>query len=170
MKVILTCGLPGSGKSTLSKKLCETTDNTIIISRDFIRAGIAGSYENYDHSKYESYVKKTIKSMISLAFSSNINIIIDEVNMNKKVRADWIRYCKLLAEEQLVPLTIVCVYVDVSIDKCKERRRIDTKNTNTNWDAIIENMSESFEVPNEDEGFDKLYTTGELDYDKFIIT
>ncbi len=107
--------------------------------------------------------------MITLAFNCNVNIIIDEVNMNKKVREEWIRYCKLLSEELSVSLTIVCVYVDVPIEKCKERRRIDTKNTTANWDAIIDNISKAFEVPNEDEGFDKLYTTGELDYDKFII-
>lgn len=157
-KLILMCGLPGSGKSTIAQQTQQKTkENTIIISRDNLRTMLFGTYENYDFNKdNEALVKRITFGALDVAIEKGFNIIIDETNLTKKKRRSWIINGRLMAEKCGIDLKISCVWVKTSKEECKKRRRIDNKESNNNWDAIIDGMVENWQTPNNDE-FDKLF-------------
>jgi len=157
-KLMLMCGLPGSGKSTVAQDTQKKSkENTVIISRDNIRVMLFGTYRNYDFNKEnETLVRKIAFGTLEVAIGSGLNVIIDETNLTEKKRRSWIVNGRLMAEKYGIDLKISCVWVKTSGEECKRRRKIDNKDSDNNWDAVIDSMVESWQDPTEDE-FDKLF-------------
>jgi predicted kinase len=153
MKIILMCGLPGSGKSKIAK-LIQNQVSGVIVCRDNIREMLYKNYTDYPFTnENENLVKEIAAKMIIPIIDRGINIIIDETNLTKATRQRWI----FDLETGLITDKIICVWVQTKPEVCKQRRQIDHKGIEESgyWDNVIDGMVKSFEEPEEKE-FDKL--------------
>lgn len=73
------CGLSGSGKSTISKKIAEK-HNAIILSTDGIREEIHGNSECQDNPEK---IFGILRYRIRKNLDNNRNIIVDATNLKK---------------------------------------------------------------------------------------
>lgn len=82
----LMCGVPASGKSTYCKKVLESHDRTVHISRDNIRFSITSPYEEY--FAHEDEVFDKFIEVINQAIENPdiTNILIDATHINEKSR------------------------------------------------------------------------------------
>jgi predicted kinase len=81
-KVILTVGIPGSGKSTWAKsEVAKDPNNWARINNDDIRAMLNGSVWSSD---YEKFITETRNYLIREALKRKKNVIIDNLNLNPR--------------------------------------------------------------------------------------
>lgn len=76
--IIMTKGLPASGKSTWAKKHLLDFNNWKRINRDELRAMIDGGTWTPDN---ERFIIKTRNSLLKLALKQGYNVIIDDTNL-----------------------------------------------------------------------------------------
>lgn len=94
IKCILTVGLPASGKSTWAKaEIAKDPANWARINNDDIRAMLNGSEWSKD---YENFITDTRKYLIREALKRNKNVIIDNLNINKRHFTDTCEIVKSL--------------------------------------------------------------------------
>ena len=127
-EVIIMIGYPGSGKSTIAKKLCEN-NNYHIVSGDEL---------------------KTTSKMIKDA-NSNIkdkSIIFDSTAGTKEKREEFINFAK----KNNLPVRAIWVQttIDISMERNKQRALITNKKIP---DIVYYVYRKNFEEPTEDEGF-----------------
>ena len=93
MKIILTIGISGSGKSHWIKTLPK--EKYVIISPDEIRKELTGDISNKTKDKevYDEVYRRTIKFL-----KQNRNIIIDSTNLKKNQRRKFITNVQLKAK------------------------------------------------------------------------
>src|ERR1700723_2160071 len=92
LKCIQTVGAPASCKSSWSKnEVAKDPTNWVRINNDDIRAMTNGSVYSAD---YEKLITATRNFLIREAFKHNKNIIVDNVNANKRHWDDLCRLCK----------------------------------------------------------------------------
>lgn len=112
-KVILTRGLPGSGKSTWAKALVDKNPNCYKrINKDDLRAMLDNNYWSNDNEKF---VLKIRNLLISEALKRGKHVIIDDTNLNKKHERS-IR--ELVKNEAIVEIKD---FTDVPLQTCIER-------------------------------------------------
>ena len=114
--LIVTRGLPASGKSTWSRKIVETFPGTHIrVNRDDIRNMLG----QYWVPKREKVVSRIEKEAIVAGLEKGYNVIIDATNLNPKTMAKW----ESLAYEYKVELTVKD-FTDVSVAECLTRDKL----------------------------------------------
>lgn len=87
-KLILTRGLPASGKSTWAKTQCK--GNCVRINRDEYRwmlTGASGWHEYTFKSRIENLVTQLTTSAIFEALDSGFDVVVDETGLNPAVAA-----------------------------------------------------------------------------------
>jgi predicted kinase len=93
IKAVVLCGAPGSGKSTWAKaEISKDPNNWVRINNDDIRSMANGSVWS---SSYEKLITETRLFLIREAFKRDKNVIVDNVNANKRHFED---VCKLAKE------------------------------------------------------------------------
>jgi predicted kinase len=93
LKVILTVGCPASGKSTWAKaEIAKDPINWVRINNDDLRSMTNGTVFS---AEYEKLITDTRNFLIKEALKRNKNVIIDNVNANKR---HWQDVCKLAEE------------------------------------------------------------------------
>lgn len=156
-KIVIMCGLPGSGKSTIAKRLLDTNGGAIIISRDAIRQMIYGKY-NF-RKEDEDMVFDFAMQMFRSALMANTyiikDIIIDECCVTAKTRSKWVSATECFNKKYKT--RIYCCVAHCDVNKCISRRENDTSRTGQPWRDIITNMNASFSIPRTEEGFDGIY-------------
>lgn len=126
-EIIIMVGFPASGKSTISKKICEN--------------------ENYIHIEGDVY--KTTKKMINTAIpfiKNNKSIVFDATNKNEKIRKEYLN----LANEY--NLLTRCIYVSTPFDVSFNRNKLRNNDEQIPIIAYY-TFRKYFEYPNEKEGF-----------------
>ncbi len=78
-----------------------------------------------------------------------MDVILDETNLTRKGRNKWIT----IAKEVNPDIEIIFIEISTSIEECKARRKTDTKDTDTDWDAVITSMAANKNEVTEDEDF-----------------
>lgn len=152
-KFFMMVGLPGSGKTTVAKKIAEEL-NAEWISSDAIRAELWGD-ENDQQSPEEVFHKMEVRTKSAIA--SKKHVIYDATNINSKSR-------KLLVSElkrAFPDIETSCVITICSMKECKLRQRERERKVP---DEVIDRMARQFQVPYFNEGWDfiYLYPTGKL--------
>jgi predicted kinase len=140
MKVIIMCGLPGSGKSTLSKNWFP---NYFRISQDEL-----GS-------------RNKCIDVMRYALDSKTDVLVDRVNNTKSQRKFWLDLAL-----QAGATAITCVYIQVPEEECiariHERKGHETISSEMSLDKkreIVYNFNKNFEMPTLDEGFSSILIT-----------
>lgn len=147
---MLLSGIPMSGKSTWIR---ENYPDTLTISRDELVMEVAGTrdYNLAFKTVNQKAVDKLLVKRITDAATQKVDVIIDMTNLSTKVRAKNLSYFSDDYYKVAVVLPI--------LDATEYKRRNDFRSLNENKfipPFVIKSMMDSFVVPTEDEGFDKI--------------
>ena len=119
-KLVMTKGLPASGKSTWCKEQIRGNEkNNAIINRDSLRKMFHDSYWFQDRSVRnitESMVSKASLLLAQLAIDEGKDVYIDETNLSPKSQKTW----KNFAEENGLEF-VIKDFTDVSLNECIQR-------------------------------------------------
>jgi predicted kinase len=142
-KLILLCGVPGSGKTTYAKDYVERNSNTIHLSSDAIRKELYGdeSIQGNPGEVFTLMQKRAIE-----ALNNGIDVIYDATNITRKDRSGIIGVCPKFAK-------IECHIVWAPIEECIER---DSKRGRTVGKEVIDKMLKRFQAPYYDEDIDDI--------------
>lgn len=133
IKVFLTKGLPGSGKSTWAKQLISENPNSYKrINKDDLRAMLDDSKHSNDSEKYILQVRD---SLILMAIENGKHAIVDDTNLSAKHETRIKELIKGKAE------LIVQDFTDVPLSVCIER---DLKRTSSVGEKVIRGMYKQF--------------------------
>ena len=162
-KLILMCGIPASGKSTIAKKLSICLNNTPIVSMDDLREMLFGTRK----CQKEGYlVYKLAANRIIRLFRDTDIVIFDATNRTKEARKQVIQDI-----QACVDCCIYCVFVNTPLDIALDR--------NLNRDEsiqvppiVIRRMYETLQPPtNEEYTYKKIFeiTPETLDIYKDLV-
>lgn len=137
--LFMMIGIPGSGKSTYAKELCEGLDNTVIISRDEIRYSLVPKDEEY-FSK-ETLVFNTFIDRINDSLDKYDNVIIDATHINISSRKKVIDKIK---NKENIKITGVCFIVPFEVALERNNKREGRAKVP---EGAMKNMAARFVVP-----------------------
>lgn len=96
MKLTITIGAPGSGKSTWATNEANRTGNTLLVSRDDVRATLFGGLKNYKFTKEkEEIVSRVQQETVTVALTSGKNVIVHDTNLHERDLIKWSQIAKL---------------------------------------------------------------------------
>lgn len=137
------CGISGSGKSTISKKIAEK-HNAIILSTDGIREEIHGNSECQDNPEK---IFGILRYRIRKNLDNNRNIIVDATNLTVKNRRSIIHYASNYEK------TLICYVVNKPYEQCL----IDNVNREHPVpEYVLEKQNKKFCIHTFEEGFNKI--------------
>ena len=131
--VIVTVGLPASGKTTWALEYIKDKTNTVRVNKDSIRAMVF----NGQYSKeWEDFVCDIRDKIINHALVKGYNVVVDDTNFEEK----HVRRIRAIAEYHGVSL-VVKDFTDVSKEECLERNK---NRSNPVPDEVIHRMHERY--------------------------
>ncbi len=148
-EVVILIGNIGCGKSTLTKVL---SGRYVILSRDSFRYGIgAGRY--IFNPVYEPAIVKTAVFMFKEFLELGCDIVVDEVNVSKQYRQ------KYISEAKAKGYTVTAIVLPrLPKEEAVNRRMSNPHDSNTreHWEDVWDKFEAKYEMPTEEEGFDKV--------------
>lgn len=173
MKVYLTIGLPGSGKSTWAKQKVQSEKDTIIVNRDIFRTMIKDKY-TFD-KRFEPFIKDVSNMSIVYAFENDLSVIVDETHIKKSRRMEIVNTINELCcgnfglvESKFGKPEIVYVWFTETKKNLANRMKEPRGYSSDKWNAIIRGMKKTFEAPEPEEGYDELIKLNPFDSSKDI--
>ncbi len=142
-KLIVCCGIPGSGKTYYSKKYIEKNPNTVHLSSDSIRAKLYGD-ESIQGDPNEVF--SLMQSRAIEALNNGQSVVYDATSMTRKDRSYIISQCPKFAK-------IEAHVIFSPIETCIER---DAARERTVGKEVIDRMLKRFQAPYYDEGIDEI--------------
>lgn len=144
-KLILMCGIAGSGKSTWIK---NNFPNITPVSRDAIRFDLlderGGEYFDYEDEVFDKFIRQIIGSLVVDEIT-----IADATHLNKKARAKVLNKVAKFADE------IEVIVIDVPLKTALERNELREGRSRVPR-GVIRRMFFQMEAPTRDEGFTKI--------------
>ena len=138
--VVLTIGLPGSGKSSWFKRRGVTP-----LSSDLLRTLL---FDNITEQKYQDLVFGTLRSLLRARLIARMPWnYVDATNLSPKERVGWIKMAKEFGYEAHA------VFFDVPIEVCKERNQ---RRARMVPDDVMERFAQKLRPPTFEEGFSKI--------------
>jgi predicted kinase len=142
VKMVMLCGLPGSGKSTYCDKYKYNKDY-IILSSDEVRKELGDINDQSKNEEVFNILHRRIKDNLR----DGKSVCYDATNLSRKRRVAFLRELKNISCEK------ICVLVATPYEMCvvqnfKRDRRVPVE--------VIWNMYKSFNVPCEQEGWDEI--------------
>lgn len=138
LKVIITKGLPGSGKSTWAKNLIDKEPNKYKrINKDDLRSMLDNSKYSKDNEKFILNVRN---NLILIALENGKHVIIDDTNLCEKHENSIKELVKGKAE------VIIQDFTNVPLETCIER---DLKRFNSVGEKVIRDMYKKYLMVNE---------------------
>lgn len=148
-KLLILCGLPGSGKSSFAKTLISNSNTWIIISQDEL-----------GKNKCEEEFSKAIKT--------NKNVILDKCNHTKKDRHKWYQMSMLTDSSKCL-----VIYFDVNKEICIKRVK-GRENHETipigRGENIVETFNKTFERPNSSENIGNIKVISTIEQTNKILS
>uniref|UniRef100_A0A7S0ZIR1 Uncharacterized protein n=1 Tax=Timspurckia oligopyrenoides TaxID=708627 RepID=A0A7S0ZIR1_9RHOD len=129
-RVLLMVGIPGSGKSTVSRRFEQFGWTRI----------------NQDELK----TRKKCEALFSEAYQNGRNIVVDRCNVTRDQRKPWLDKCKEL--DCSVGAIVMAVSIDTCVARMKSRTDHETIKPSSNLYAIAKNFASQMEVPSPEEG------------------
>ena len=156
-RLVLMCGLPGSGKSTWANGIMRiVTEDYVYISRDEIRFSLVAEGEEY--FSQEDLVMDTFIKKIAAALKEDKTVIADATHLNSKSRN---KVLYLLGFEKVKPDFIEVLYMKTPLETCLERNELRKGTRGYVPRSVIHRMATSLQEPE--------YIEGMIEYDHIII-
>lgn len=138
--VVLTIGLPGSGKTTWYKRRGVTP-----LSSDLLRSIL---FDDITEQRYQGLVFSTLRSLLRARLIAKMPWnYVDATNLSPHERKQWIKMAKSFGYE------VQAVFFDVPLAVCMERN---SKRDRQVTDEVMQKMAERLRPPVFKEGFDKI--------------
>lgn len=155
-KLLVMCGIPGSGKSTWIKNHIRSLDSVAVVSRDAVRLSMITDKDEY-FSKEKQVFAEFIRLIKSHLEGDEVETVVaDATHISVASRK------KLLASlgSSLKGVSVEAVVFKVSLATALERNSHREGLANVP-ETAIRNMYNGFRLPTLTEGFDKIYAYGE---------
>jgi predicted kinase len=138
--VVLTIGMPGSGKTTWFKRRGVTP-----LSSDLLRTIL---FDDITEQRYQGLVFSTLRSLLRARLIAKMPWnYVDATNLSPHERRQWIKMAKSFGYD------VQAVFFDVPFDVCMERNR---RRERTVSDETMHKMAERLRPPSFKEGFSKI--------------
>jgi len=138
--VVLSIGLPGSGKSSWFKR-----NNIIPLSSDLVRGLL---FDDATEQRYQDLVFSSLRSLLRARLIAGRPMsYIDATNLSPKERHSWIKMAHDFGYEAQA------VFFDVPTEVCMDRNRRRRRNVP---DDVMLRMAQKLRPPKFDEGFAKV--------------
>lgn len=138
--VVLTIGLPGSGKSTWYKRRGITP-----LSSDLLRTIL---FDNITEQRYQHLVFSTLRSLLRARLIAKMPWnYVDATNLSPHERKQWIKMAKGFGYE------VQAVFFDVPLEVCMERNR---RRERVVPEDVMQRMASKLKPPTFAEGFSKI--------------
>ncbi len=143
-ELIVLCGLPGSGKSTHTRKKWGDT-HVIICADEFRKVHTGRDFYPSD----EPVIYQMVKVTVEVLLRRSMPVVIDMTSLTIKSRLKWVE----LARKCGAP--VKCVWMDVATSTCLARNARRVRQVPP---EVIEAMADRFKPPSgaKNEGFDKI--------------
>lgn len=142
-KLSITVGLPGSGKTTLAKKIREIApSSTVLVSRDDLRAMLFDG-EGILTGAQEAEVSTYQKDIVKRGLRADKHVVVHDLNLREKYRTAWAKLAwNQGANFDIVDLTQVPAAECVARDN--QRMRDGKRHVGG---ALIMNLNKKFIMP-----------------------
>ena len=138
--VVLSIGLPGSGKSTWFKR-----HNILPLSSDMVRILL---FDDVTEQRYQDLVFSTLRSMLrSRLLAKRPWNYVDATNLSPHERRSWVKLAHDFGYEAHA------VFFDVPAEVCMERNRRRDRNVP---EEVMQRMANKLRPPKFEEGFAKI--------------
>lgn len=120
MKLIITRGLPSSGKTTYANKFVEDNPNFVRISRDDLRGMLFNHLKQTGQMSFRDEKAVTVvqRAIVTSLLKGGRNVICDDTNVRARYVTEWAKFAsKLNAEFEVVE-------IECSVDEAIERNTL----------------------------------------------
>ena len=135
-KLIMTKGLPASGKSTWAKDYQGKNPNTVRVNKDDLRAMLHNSV--WSHGR-EDFVLKVRNFIVTESLKAGHDVIVDDTNLSPKHEVT-LRNFALQAKAEFE----IKDFTDITVDECIKR---DLKRSTSVGEKVIKDMYKEFLAP-----------------------
>lgn len=139
-KIILTKGLPGSGKTTWAKEMQKENPNLVLVNKDELRAMLHSSV----HSKgRESFVLAVRDFIVIKSLQEGHDVIVHDTNFHQKHIDQMVVLANSFPPDKKVQVEVKD-FTDVPVDECIRRDKL---RTNSVGAGVIRKMYEENLMP-----------------------